>query len=114
MFGEIFAAVLEQAPTVGAALVVGHFAARAGKSERTGPLPVHKVGSPLAAVATASLIEGIKSAATGDPFDAALVAKAGGQLGGTAVLLHTLAKNGLQFLGSIKALRHARREGETR
>lgn len=114
MFGELFGAIVDQAPTVAGALVVGALAAKAGRSNRTGPLPLQKVGSPFAAVATAGLIEGVKSAATGEPFDAALVAKAGGELGGTAVLVHTLAKNGLQFLGSIRELRRERSRRETR
>ena len=102
MFGELFSALVEQAPTIGAALVMGTIASKVGRSERTGPLPHHKVGSPIVAMATGALVEGVRAAASGEPYDLGTVARAGGELGGTAVLLHTLSKKAFQYVGAIR------------
>jgi hypothetical protein len=92
----------DQLLNIGAGLVVGAVTKKIGKSSRSGPHPVHKVGSPISAVATVAVLEGARALITGDAFNPEAVLAASLQDGGTAVAVHTVYKNGLQFLRSIK------------
>lgn len=86
---------------VGGALVAGAIAKKVGKSDRTGPAPLHKIGAPLAAAAGAAALEAARALATGDSFNPDVVQAAALHDGGTAVVVHTVYKNGTQFVKSL-------------